>query len=145
LRCVTGTTAADGGTPDGGVATDAGNCSQCNPSTPCCNGNCAPAHSNGLGDFYYDCRPLGLPTYESTYTHAMAIEAMNAWQVQATTIASGTTTCGPFGQYSTCDWKLTADSCAMWCYTGPQAGYANSISSQCYCPGTLAFGDRAWR
>lgn len=55
--------------------------------TACCPGGCQTAHSNGMGQTFYDCNPT------KTYTPATALEACNAYG--ATLAGWGTTySCG---------------------------------------------------
>lgn len=92
-------------------------------------------HLNGLGQYYYDCAPLGVPGNPATYTSTMAAEAAAAWASSGTTT---TLTCGT----SACVSYLTTgmpQDCAVWCYAGPYAGYVGhssvpTIACQAVCP-----------
>jgi hypothetical protein len=113
----------------------------CECSTPsCCGATCQTTHSNGLGQLYYDCAPLGVPGLPATYTPVMATEARNAWPFAG---IDSTGTCGMGMNGSTCLARQTATSCAVWCYTKSLAGrvHLNTASTTCPCPTTL---DPTW-
>jgi stigma-specific protein Stig1 len=91
--------------------------------TGCCSGACQTAHSNGLGQTFYDCTAAG------TYNLTQANEARAAWTVAGTdTIAPG---CGT-GAVA----RQAFDRCAVWVYSGGGAGhvYLNTIDNTCLCP-----------
>ena len=71
---------------------DAAAADGCECGTPaCCGSACQTTHSNGLGNGYFDCFPLGAPGNASTYNATMASEASAAWSHTGTTL---TGTCG---------------------------------------------------
>lgn len=88
-----------------------------------------PAHSNGLGQSYFDCSALGTPGDQATYTATMAQEAAGAWPPGGTT---SSITCGA-GQAVV---SMAASSAAVWVYSGTLAGrvHLNSGSSAAQCP-----------
>jgi hypothetical protein len=96
----------------------------CNGTSCCPDGSCQKAHSNGLGQTFYDCNAVG------THTQASATAAANAWNA-GTANYDMTGICG-----SGCYGRQTANSCAVWCYSGNLAGQVgrNDISVQCLCP-----------
>jgi len=76
-------------------------------------------HSNGLGQSYFDCNPLGVPGNSSTYNISMATAAAEAW-VQAATQSTQTLFCG-----STSVGARVASGTAgtaVWVYTTLHAG-----------------------
>jgi hypothetical protein len=110
----------------------------CECSTPsCCGAACQTSHSNGLGQRYYDCNPLGIPGNPSTYKLSMAQAALMAWPVTGT---DGIISCG-VGLSAV--YREDASSCAVWVYTGALAGYVrlSTGASSCSCPTT---SDRTW-
>ena len=44
-----------------------------------CAGQAPPAHTNGLGQAYFSCSPLGTPGNQATYNAALAQAARNSW------------------------------------------------------------------
>jgi hypothetical protein len=98
----------------------------CCAGTGCCTGGCQTAHSNGLGQSYYDCGALG------TYSSATAQAAAAAWAP-----TGGTNTTDVQGN---CLSRQTATACATWCYAGPFLGKVNlnTISVACIPPQTLS-------
>jgi len=73
--CASGHASCSSPTPDDGC--------EC-AGTGCCSGGCQIAHSNGLGQNFYDCSSLG------TYTQASAIEACAAFSGSSASCCSGT-------------------------------------------------------
>lgn len=94
-------------------------------------GPCTPiSHSNGLGQTYMDCAPLGTPTVASTYTMTMVGEARAAWPFAGTNLSG---TCSGTGASS---YMLkTSTSCAVWVYSKSLAGrvHLNSVDNTCLC------------
>jgi len=133
-----------------GAACTAGSCtysscalgySDCNTSAPdtdgcecatpfCCGNGCATIHSNGLGQNYFDCFPLGTPGSAGTYNLTMAQEARAAWPMAGT---DSTATC-PGSQAAA--FRQTSTMCAVWVYSGSLAGYVhlNAANNSCLCP-----------
>ncbi len=99
--------------------------------TGCCAGACQTTHSNGLGQSYFDCSPLG------TYSLTAAQAARAAW-TGAGVDAQGA--CGSGGPSSPqCVSRQTATQCAVWCYTKSVAGHVNlSNTTSCTCPTTAS-------
>jgi hypothetical protein len=114
--------------------------------TPCCaQGQCADPHSNGQGQTYDDCSPLGTPGNAATYSQTMAGEAASAYPTQNTLYI---VTCGSGANTATaidiCD--PTGSTCiASWCYAGPCAGYSLAIAggAAAYCPNAVS-GNPTW-
>lgn len=111
----------------------------CCAGTACCGGgtSCQLAHSNGLGQSYYSCAPLGSPGSGGTYTATMAVQAGEAWAPGAS--ANPAFPCG--GGY--CNAVVANGQCAVWCYQSLLAGYVNlnAIGITCLCPTNLS---REW-
>ncbi len=120
----------------------------CAPETPvgcggtCCAGNaccgpltapvCQTAHSNGLGQLFFDCNPLGTHNLDS------ARAAAHAWNASGTEVNPLSLAC------TSCVGWLTNDACSVWCWgSDPLGGHVNldTISVACLCPGT---GSPAW-
>jgi hypothetical protein len=92
---------------------------------------CTPiSHSNGLGQTYLDCAPLGTPGVASTYTVSMASKARAAWPFTGTDSDSS---CGGIPGLL---YRKTTTSCAVWVYTTGGAGrvHLNTVDNTCYCP-----------
>jgi hypothetical protein len=99
-------------------------------SKPLCGGACQTIHSNGLGQNYFDCNPLG------TYNATTATEAATAFSPTAT--ITQVTCSGSNGVVL----AQTATSCAAWDFSGNVVGHVNlSSSSACFCPTS---GDPGW-
>jgi hypothetical protein len=101
----------------------------CCAGTACCaGGSCQTAHSNGLGQTFYDCAPLGTLTFDA------ATAAADAW--------SAGTTYGLFFS-GNCLGRQTAGACAVWCYDGLFAGrvHENLLSIECLSPSVV---DPTW-
>ncbi len=116
---------------------NAGNGCECTGNI-CCSGACEPAHQNGLGQGYDDCSPLGVPGTNSTYSYTLATEARNAWPMSSAGDAD--CICGT-GSTTTCVWRQTATSCAVWEFhsasgASSPAGHVNlnTANNNCYCP-----------
>jgi hypothetical protein len=98
----------------------------CECATPiCCQGGCGVTHSDGLGQHFYDCSPLG------TYTVGTATEACAAYTgnpAQCSTVDCGTAGHGAVA-------SLGAANCAVWVYSGTSAGHVLLTSgTSCFCP-----------
>jgi hypothetical protein len=110
---------------------NAGTCDfVCNPGYQRSGTSCVAcaSHSNGLGQNYTDCSPLGTPGNASTYSSTMANEAANAWGMASSIIDSGGSgLCAPGGVLSDgveAYWQSASGSgCAIWLYNGPAAGH----------------------
>jgi hypothetical protein len=108
-------------------------------------GTCA-LHSNGLGESYSSCSPLGSVGVASTYTLGMATQAASSWP-------GGGTISNMYCAYvtGTADvvQQLTASQCAVWVYDTSLAGYValttgtGSCGSACCCP-TGSTTDYTW-
>jgi hypothetical protein len=99
----------------------------CCEGSACCGSACQFKHSNGLGQFFFDCVALG--TYDAT----QAAEAAAAWS--STGADTSSFPCGG----TTCYARQTTQ-CAVWCYNGADAGKValNSSNQSCLCPGSGA-------
>ncbi|HUD72749.1 MAG TPA: hypothetical protein VMQ62_12380 [Dongiaceae bacterium] len=100
--------------------------------TVCCGQACGSRHLNGLGQSYDDCVALGTPGNQSTYTLAMATNARAAW----TGTGSDFNISDYCGTAQSAVLRQTANSCAVWVYSGTLAGYVrlNSANGSCLCP-----------
>lgn len=100
------------------------------------------SHSNGMGQTYVDCSPLGKPGVQSTYSATMAMEAAQAWGMGTPQFGQCST-----GNAYTVSWQTTLESgCTMWLYTGQFAGYLRynhitnaGVPPQCLCPVDTTF------
>lgn len=97
-------------------------------------------HSNGLGDSYTLCVPLGVPG-TATYTKEMAAAASDAWApFKAPMEGWCAGVAGNF--YARC---RSATDCAIWMRSGPSAGRVRRIDHSAIfepdCPGV---GDPVW-
>ncbi len=100
--------------------------------TPTCDSPLS--HSNGLGQTYLDCHPLGTPGDGATYSLSMATEARAAWLGLK---VNGTFTCGTGPDAAACIFQRDPSQCAMWCYTNTVAGYVRlnvAKGGACQCP-----------
>jgi hypothetical protein len=89
-------------------------------------------HSNGLGQSYSDTHALGTPGVAATYTLTMAMEARAAWPFE------GADDSGfyPLGEFVL---RKTPTSCAVWIYSGTNAGYVHFVEGpECPLPSTIA-------
>jgi hypothetical protein len=108
------------------LACSVGGTPTCCDGTACCPGGCQAAHSNGLGQPYFACAPLGTLSRES------ALLAAAAWSPSGGSdldLVPGS-----------CLARQRATDCATWCYLGVLAGRVrlNTVSSQCLIPDTLS-------
>jgi len=113
-------------------------------ATPAPTPTCASplTHSDGLGDTYLDCSPLGTPGDATTYTVLMATEARDAWPMGPS--QNRAQLCGAPASAAACVVKRTTTDCAVWCYSGAVAGYVRAVTGGkgvCQCPTTT---DPAW-
>jgi hypothetical protein len=98
----------------------------CECDTPgCCGSACMFKHSNGVGQNYFDCSPLGTPLNASTYDVTMATEAAGAF-CPGTSVGR---VCGG----SDCIELNGCGMCGRWCYSGPLAGRVR-LGGSCACP-----------
>jgi hypothetical protein len=74
---------------------------------------CQTKHDNGLGQFFYDCKPLDTFTLESAQAAALA------WN------AAGSPTVPPC---SNCFAWQTSNQCATWCYAGSVPGFVGKVT-----------------
>jgi hypothetical protein len=104
------------GAPEGGrdATTDGGD------------GGCPIAHSNGQGQTYYDCTPLG------TYNVTQAFEACTAFTGNMSLCTNDPVTCG--GGDQVCS---SSAMCACWRYNGTNAGRTLKTTT-CQCLGSSA-------
>lgn len=118
---------------------------QCSSNAQCASGVCisgvcqgtacgsasAFTHSNGAGQFYVDCNPLGTPGNPATYIQTMAQEAAAAFSTAAAT-SLACNGAGAVGASST-------QGFAVWVYQGTLAGYVLISPSQFFCPSPTSF------
>jgi hypothetical protein len=101
---------------------DAGGGCEC-AGTGCCGSSCQTAHSNGVGQSFYDCTPL------NTYNATQATEACNAY----VNVYGGS--CGPGlvcgSGFVVCTTNVLPAHC--WQYTGAAAGHVSTGTTQ-LCP-----------
>jgi len=114
---------------DGNLGTNGCECA----GDTCCPGSCSTLHTNGLGQSFSDCQPLGVPGNAATYSAALASEARAAWPFFGN---DSTASCGTGPNAAFAAIRQTASSCAVWVYQKTLAGYVhlNSASSTCACP-----------
>lgn len=99
----------------------------CNGSG-CCGDGCQTQHSNGLGQSFYDCFPLG------THTLDAALRAADAWGSGAD-VDMSFTAC-PTGCYGRRN--AAGTQYAIWCYDGsPYTGHVRLETAPGYCPTDL--------
>ncbi len=121
--CTTGTCQCPAG-PQAGCG---GAC--CAGGTACCGSACPPEHSNGLGQTFFHCNPVGTLTLDS------ASAAAQAWRATSINQYTGFQMGGCLTD-ACLGWQ-TANACAVWCYgTDPLGGHVNlnTISNGCFCP-----------
>lgn len=95
----------------------------CECATPgCCSGACQVVHSNGEGQSFYDCAPLG------TYTQTQATEACTAFTNDSVQCTLSSTFCSS-STYAVC--SVSASTCRCWQYSGPNPGTVQSPSLGC--------------
>jgi len=131
---------------DSGDAADGGTCATLGcPTAVCCSGGAGPAcqvlHSNGVGQAFYDCAPLG------DYSQTLAVEACVAYVGAANsgdcTTPQSAYVCtvtpdagvGPAEAICTVGEPSTIE-CACWTFQGVD-GYvyqAPTAGAPCYCP-----------
>jgi iron complex outermembrane receptor protein len=115
--------ATDDATPDAEVdaASDGARTDSCSPVT----------HSNGLGQAFYDCTPLG------TRTLAEATAACIAYAGSAGGCVNNPPACMTGSVCSS-----GATMCACWRYMGPTAGHVTNPAAACACPSGM---DPTWQ
>lgn len=97
---------------------------------------CTPiSHSNGLGQTYLDCAPLGTPGVASTYTEAMANKARAAWPFAGVDSALSCS-----GSPDVLMRYATGKGCAIWGYASDHAGRVrfSSAIGDCTCSSPTA-------
>lgn len=98
----------DAGTPDTGAP---------DTYTPPVDSGCVQLdHSNGFGQTYQDCAPLGTPGDPATYTQHMAVEAAEAWPLFQRSML--VMYCGGY-VFQGVD---SSGNVMSWIYSGPHAG-----------------------
>lgn len=117
----------------------------CECATPgCCNGGCQTTHTNGVGDSFYDCNPVG--TYSVGEARA-ACEAFTGSSGQC----SGSSLCCALNLVGLCV-GTTSESicgsvqgtCFCWQYSGNAPGTVQTVNGKC----TASCGstsDPAWK
>jgi hypothetical protein len=111
------------------------NTNGCECATPaCCPGEiCQTMHSNGVGQSYYDCTPVG------TYGLGQAQAACLAFTGKAAE-CTGAACTGPGQNVVVC--STGAATCQCWNYTGTIVGHVHpSTTTACSCP---SLGDPSW-
>ncbi len=101
----------------------------------CCSGGCQTKHSNGAGQYFYDCAALG------TYNLTQANKARQAWMNTRTgTATTGYVTCGSGSDRADCQAVQYSNAVGIWCYdtTTSWGGkmYVSTTSNLAYCPGS---------
>ncbi len=110
----------------------------CTCKTPmCCGASCETTHSNGVGQSFYDCNPVG------TFSYVTAHEACAAYTGDPTPA-----NCKTFGcQGEPSSWAVVcsnevggnASACVCWEYVGGQIG---KFDTSCECP---SVSDGTWQ
>jgi hypothetical protein len=99
--------------------------------TACCGSSCQTAHSNGVGQTFYDCNPLD--TYNQT-TATAACAAFTGSAASCTAYActgnAGSVVCSPGG------------ACTCWKYDPGNSGVTGKVSTSCGCP--VSSGATSW-
>ena len=92
----------------------------------CCGTGCQIKHNNGVGEYFYDCTPLG------TINETQALEACTAYTGNMSECMSETATGGKApGELSVCSVGSPTD-CICWAYqssttSGPGIGAAGHV------------------
>jgi hypothetical protein len=101
--------------------------------TGCCGSSCQTAHSNGVGQTFYDCQALG------TYNQTQAMAACVAFTHDATQCAvygctgnAGSLVCTPGA----------APNCTCWKFAPGNSGVNGKVSTTCTCP--ISAGATSW-
>jgi hypothetical protein len=106
---------------EGASDTEAGSCVV---TVPVCDAGCPIAHSDGLGQTFYDCTAWG------TLNEAQALEACSAYTGSATLCANDPIGCANADEVCT----TGAATCTCWDYRGMHAGSVFiSTTSSCSC------------
>jgi hypothetical protein len=112
------------GSADGPV-----DCGTLTCATPlCCDGGCASMHSNGLGQYFYDCAPL------KTFNVMQAFAACTAFTGKMSLCTNDPITCG--GGDQVC--SSGASMCACWRYNGSNPGHVLNSGATCQCLGSVS-------
>jgi hypothetical protein len=98
---------------------------------PLTDGCAVVTHSNGLGQAFYDCTPLG------TRNMAEATSACIAYTGKASECVNNPPTCTTGSVCSS-----GAAMCACWRYMGPPAGHVTNPAPACACPSGM---DPTWQ
>jgi hypothetical protein len=99
---------------------------ECKGSGCCGGGTCQVQHSNGVGQSFFDCVPLG------TYDQTQATSACVAFTGDAT-LCHATTSCSGSGNVAVCSDGSTS-ACNCWIYGGISAGHVNTgLPGNCSC------------
>lgn len=125
IDCVDGICLA-GSCPSGFITCSSDPMTTCEcEGTGCCDTSCQTKHDNGIGQFYFDCEPLG------TYNLTQANKARQAYiDAGHPGISSDNVDCG----FRIAAARLeSASSCATWSYSGSTAGHVISQET-CVCP-----------
>lgn len=84
--------------------------------TGCCGSSCQTIHSNGLGQNFFDCAPLG------TYNVTQAMEACQAY-IAVNPTAGTCTTFICSGSSELIVGTTSSTNCASWAYSGSNVGH----------------------
>src|SRR5947209_6394875 len=87
--------------------------------TGLCGVNPQTKHSNGLGQYYFDCNALGSPGNASTYSQTMAVAAASAWAPGGTI---SVVTCGTGFAVNAIENDFGGRA-AIWQFSGTVAGH----------------------
>jgi hypothetical protein len=113
--------ASDAGVDGAEAGTEAGSCAV---TTPVCDAGCPIAHSDGLGQTFYDCAASG------TMDETQALEACTAYTGSATFCANDPIGCANADEVCT----TGTATCTCWDYRGMHAGFVFvSTTSTCSC------------
>lgn len=96
--------------------------------TACCGTGCQSAHQNGLGNYFFDCEPLG------TRTLTQAVAACRAFTGDSSLCYDLGAACDSGSTSAVC--STAASQCACWTYAGTNTGrvFLNEGSTTCLCP-----------
>jgi hypothetical protein len=125
------------------AAPNAAGC-ECNSPACCDGGACQPQHSDGFGDTFYDCTPLG------QYTSTLALEACTAYTGNAHECASFPCRNPGMGPII-CSSQALSKDCLCWSFGGSNVGLVDNAGgppgdagTNCFCPSAAA-GDTPWQ
>jgi hypothetical protein len=95
----------------------------------CASGKCQPVHSNGMGNTFFDCTPIG------TYTDTLAFAAAKAYPLPNAEMPFTYSCPSGSGSANTVLLRNTAQTiCVAWGYAGSVKGMVTMFSGACKCP-----------